>query len=283
MALDGTDTKIWYQELPLSHTAHAVHRVRYLKPRLGVCVYQGQSLPRVKRGLALCQDVFQVDKTENVDSINWNDQIYPGVRFSRMLTGICRHDNDFQWDDHSFVSLDEILAKRRATLTLGKLLALVYTNPKARFQLSYPVYRVSGVGQKRFVIPDTGIRALHGRSRDGVGPEVLTSAQEQLFYHPNRLPEYCAHGTSDHAWTELLTRTGYLMRGGPMRVRQAVHFAVSLPSDTGNLFLDSELAHASTYVRSSCVVASKKTSLSFPKTMSSAPTRTHPSHTSSTT
>ena len=31
-------------------------------------------------------------------------------------------------------------------LTPGKLLAAIYTNPKARFQLTFPVYRVSGRG-----------------------------------------------------------------------------------------------------------------------------------------
>ena len=41
------------------------------------------------------------------------------------------------------------------------------------------------------------------------------------------------HGTSFKAWTELVNGTRCLMRGGPMRVRRADHFAVSLPGDTG--------------------------------------------------
>ena len=149
-----------------------------------------------------------------------------------MLAGICRHDKDFHMDDLSFLSLEDMQTKRRTTLTPGKLLALVYTNPKARFQLSYPLYRVSGVGQRRFLIPDIGIRALQGHSRDDVGPEVLTSAHEELFYRTNRLPEYSAHGTSIKAWAELITGTRCLKRGGPKRVRQAAHFAVSLPGNT---------------------------------------------------
>ena len=90
----------------------------------------------------------------------------------------------------------------------------------------------SGVGQRRFLIPDIGIRALQGHSRDDVGPEVLTSAHEELFYRTNRLPEYSAHGTSIKAWAELITGTRCLKRGGPKRVRQAAHFAVSLPGNT---------------------------------------------------
>ena len=114
-------------------------------------------------------------QTENVDIIDWNSQNHQLVKFSRMLSSICRHDKDFLWDDFSFVSLAEILTKITTTLSPGKLLALVYTSLKARFQLSYPVYRVSGVGQKKFLIPDIGIRALQGHSRDGAGLEVLTS------------------------------------------------------------------------------------------------------------
>ena len=71
-------------------------------------------------------------------------------------------------------------SNRKTTLTLGKLLALVYTNPKARFQLTYPVYRVSGVGQRKFHVPDIGIRALQGHSRDDVSLVQLTRAQEPL-------------------------------------------------------------------------------------------------------
>ena len=76
-----------------------------------------------------------------------------------------------------FVSLEEILSQRKTTLTPGKLLALVYTNPKTRFQLTYPAYRVSGVGQRNFHIPDSEIRALQGHSRDDVGIVLLIKAQ----------------------------------------------------------------------------------------------------------
>ena len=96
------------------------------------------------------------------------------------------------------IGLEDIFKTRHNNLTPGQLLAVIYTNPKARFQLSYHVCRVIGVGQK-FLIPDIGIRALQGHSRDAVGPEVLTAAQAEL-YHTSRLPEYCVHGTSTKAW-----------------------------------------------------------------------------------
>ena len=91
-----------------------------------------------------------------------------------------------------------------------------------RFQLSYPVYRVSGVGQRQLHIPDIGIRALQGHSRDDVGIIVLISAQEKLSYHTRTPPEYCVHGTTYHAWAELLVGTKSLMRGCPIRLQQAV-------------------------------------------------------------
>ena len=110
-------------------------------------------------------------QTEEVDIIVWSSQSHPVVKFSRMLSSICRHAKDFQQDDVSFVTVEEILTNIRPTRTLGMLLALalISTNPKARFQLSYPVYRVSGVRQRTFHLPDIGIRALQGHSRDDVG------------------------------------------------------------------------------------------------------------------
>ena len=95
------------------------------------------------------------------------------------------------------------------TLRLGKLLALVYTNPKARFDVSCAVW------DRKFLIPDIGIRALPDHSRDDVGLEVVTAAQEELFYRTSRLPEYCVHGASLKAWTEPVNGTRCLMRGGP--------------------------------------------------------------------
>ena len=65
-------------------------------------------------------------QTENVDIIDWNSQSHPVVKFSRMLSSICRHDKDFHCDDFSAVSLEEILTKRRTTLTPGKLLVLIW-------------------------------------------------------------------------------------------------------------------------------------------------------------
>ena len=93
-----------------------------------------------------------------------------------------------------------------------------------------------------------GIRALQGHSRDDVSLVQLTRAQEPLTYNTRNLPECCVHGTTERAWTELLEGSRSLMRGGPMRVRKAAHFVVSLPGDTGNMFLDLEPVAAFTFV-----------------------------------
>ena len=59
------------------------------------------------------------------------------------------------------------------SLHQANLLSVIYTNPKARFQITFPVYRVSGHGTRRFLIPGIGIRATQGHSlREDVGPEV---------------------------------------------------------------------------------------------------------------
>ena len=122
---------------------------------------------------------------------------------------------------------------RQHMLTPGKLLAEIYTNPKARFQLTSAVYRASGHGQRSFLVPEIGIRATQGHSRDDVGPEVLCAAQELLNYDSiDLLPVYCVHGTSIKAWEDMLKGTRSLMARGPGGVRRAVYFAVSLPGDT---------------------------------------------------
>ena len=51
-------------------------------------------------------------QTENVDIINWNEPSLPAVRFSRMLSSICRHDKDFHLDDFGLVSLEDILINK---------------------------------------------------------------------------------------------------------------------------------------------------------------------------
>ena len=43
-------------------------------------------------------------QSETVDIINWIEQSHPVVSCSRMLSSICRHDNDFQIDNVMFIS-----------------------------------------------------------------------------------------------------------------------------------------------------------------------------------
>ena len=87
--------------------------------------------------------------------------------------------------DHQCVhSLEDILVQRpRVMCTPAKLLADVYVNPKARFQLCYPVYRVCGQGSKLFRVPEIGIRALQGRAaKPDLGTLYLSASQELVTW-----------------------------------------------------------------------------------------------------
>ena len=70
-----------------------------------------------------------------------------------------------------FARLSELMTINNSILTSfltpPKLLIAVCTNPKARFQFSYPVYRVSGTNRKQYVMPDIGLRAVQGQSTRG--------------------------------------------------------------------------------------------------------------------
>ena len=131
-------------------------------------------------------------------------------------------------DDQGFLNLEDILTTRQHILTLGKLQIVICTSPKARFQLTFPVYRVSGQGQRRFLIPEIGILVTQGHCRDDVLPEVLWASQERLRYNDedsyNRRPRFCVHGTSLEAWRSILSGTRSPTPGGPERKRKAVHF-----------------------------------------------------------
>ena len=84
-------------------------------------------------------------------------------------------------------------------LTLAKLIDAFCNNPKARFQLTLPVYRVSGPSRRQYVLPDIGIRATQGHSlRDDMGPEYLMASQERLnLDHEENLP-HCVFMEQTH-------------------------------------------------------------------------------------
>ena len=44
-------------------------------------------------------------QTKTVDIVDWTNQNHPVAKFSRMLSSICRHDNDLHWDNRSFASM----------------------------------------------------------------------------------------------------------------------------------------------------------------------------------
>jgi len=117
--------------------------------------------------------------------------------------------------------------------TLAKLLNAVFTNPQARFQFLFPVYRVSGPNSRQYVLPDIGLRSTQGHSmRDDAGPGYLMAAQERLNMDQVDLPRFCVHGTDPAAWRSI-EESHSLIPGGLVGNRAVVHFAVSLVGDHG--------------------------------------------------
>ena len=100
---------------------------------------------------------------------------------SKTLSHFLRQSPTVTYDSEGLVSISEIMSFKANLHTPAKLINAVCTIPKARFQFSFPVYRVSGPIRRQYVIPDIGIRAIQGHSvRDDIGPEYLMAAQERL-------------------------------------------------------------------------------------------------------
>ena len=69
-------------------------------------------------------------------------------------------------------------------------------------------------------------------------PEFLIAAQELLVLNDesySTLARCCVHGTTLQAWQNISRTTRSLIIGGLRAKRAAVHFAVSLPGDTGRI------------------------------------------------
>ena len=65
-------------------------------------------------------------------------------------------------------------------LTPSALLIPIFGNPKTTFASVFPVYRVSGINRKQYVITDIGLRAVQGHSTRGdISLEYLIAAQEK--------------------------------------------------------------------------------------------------------
>ena len=99
------------------------------------------------------------------------------------LSYFLRHSAEVRYDSEGFVRLSELMSVKHSIvnslLTPSKLLIAVCGNPKQRFQVSFPVYRVSGTNRKQYVMPDIGLRAVQGHSTRGdVSLEYLIAAQE---------------------------------------------------------------------------------------------------------
>jgi len=155
------------------------------------------------------------------------------TRISKYFSTITRHNTNYQRDDQFFVSLYDVIDGARWKLIGPEdFLVTVFMNPKARFELTYPEYRVSGQDK---VVPYIYIRATQGhQALEGETEQTLAAAQTELTLQ-SELPIFCVHGTSWKAYKDISTTTKSLLLGGPTQKRAAVHFAVFLPADTGSV------------------------------------------------
>ena len=102
---------------------------------------------------------------------------------SRNLSFVLRHSAEVRYDSEGFARLLDLMSARHSVvnnlLTPSKLLVAIFANPKQRFQVSFPTYRVSGSSRKQYVMPDIGLRAVQGHSTRGdTSLEYLIAAPE---------------------------------------------------------------------------------------------------------
>jgi hypothetical protein len=96
----------------------SVHLPRTTRDKPGLvkarrtAILNGNLISVVHQYLWDVAEMIEGCQAENVDIINWNEQNHRVVRFNRMLSSICRHDKDFQWDTFNFSSVEEILTKK---------------------------------------------------------------------------------------------------------------------------------------------------------------------------
>jgi hypothetical protein len=93
-----------------------------------------------------------------------------------------------------FVSLYDVIDGVRWKLKeFEDFLVTIFLNPKARFELTYPEYRVNGQDK---VVPHIYIRAIQGHQPlQGETEQTLAAAQTELTLQ-SELPVFCVHGTS---------------------------------------------------------------------------------------
>ena len=104
--------------------------------------------------------------TENTDNIIWDFTRLPVVNLSPSLAAICRRDKSYKPDARAYINREDIRTRRSNALTPRKLLAVVYSNPKSRFKLTFPVNRTSGHRSRRVLVPEIGIRAAQESAVD---------------------------------------------------------------------------------------------------------------------
>ena len=102
---------------------------------------------------------------------------------SKDLSYVLRHSVEVRYDSDG--RLSELMRVKHSIvtslLTPSNFLIGIFGNPTQRFQVSFPVYRVSGTSRKQYVMPDIGLRAVQGHSARGdIGLEYTDSSTRKV-------------------------------------------------------------------------------------------------------
>ena len=158
---------------------------------------------------------------------SFNNQTHAD-RLSKALSQVCRHDSSIKRYGGDWVDLRDVM---KAKITIFPytdpelFLAVIMQNEKSRFKLSLPIYQsFYDINGKLLHLPKIFLRCVQGHSvktPKGQGMLAITPANVHKFsevYHGCQYKD--VRGIRD---------TGALMAGGPHRVRQAAHFALTTP------------------------------------------------------
>ena len=76
---------------------------------------------------------------------DWSSPDTASGKMSRFLSAICRRSTDYKRDEQLFIDLFDVVSTKKWKLGIPEdFLATVFDNPKARFEITFCMYRVSG-------------------------------------------------------------------------------------------------------------------------------------------
>ena len=158
---------------------------------------------------------------------SYHDQTHAD-KLSKALSFVCRHDHTIPRYNGDWVDIRDVM---KAKITIFPytdpelFLAVIMQNEKSRFKVSMPVYQsFDDVDCRRLVLPRIFLRCVQGHSvsaSKGQGMVPITPANVHKF------PEVY-HGCQ-YKDVRAIRDSGTLLAGGPHRIRQAAHFALTIP------------------------------------------------------